>query len=209
MYLTIALSSAARRYVCCAGSFTPVPGSIHVPLLLFGPQEEVTRLHLCINRSGEASLLRAYLVIPATVCGELEAGMVGVIALDHVGAAHLRFVNDALGDAPSKVPCVPCRMTSHVYVGQRIVLLHEGGASLYLQASEALDAELHSVIAWQKEVSPKGEATASIDLGRLLRSAASMYKPALMLKNMFGEWLPPHPLSFMLLTSARLDAICH
>ena len=78
-----------------------------MPLLLFGPGEEIIGAHLNIGQGGERVILRGRLHIPTVVCGELGGGMVGVIALDRIGAAHLRFVQDVVGDVPTKVPCVP------------------------------------------------------------------------------------------------------
>ena len=77
-----------------------------MPLLLFGPQDELTGAHLNLNRSCLGDT-KAELVIPLTVCGELEGSMVGVVALDRIGAAHLRFVEDAHSDTLTKVQCVP------------------------------------------------------------------------------------------------------
>ncbi len=82
----------------------PGPDGTCVPLLLFGPGEEIIGAHLNIGQGGERMQLRGRLHIPAVVCGELEGGMAGVIALDRIGAAHLRFVQDGIGNAPMKVP---------------------------------------------------------------------------------------------------------
>ena len=50
------------------------------------------------------------------------------------------------------------------------------------------------MIAWRTEPALEDEFKASINLGRLLRTAGFTVTSTLILKNMFGDGLPPQPI---------------